>query len=106
MGKKQAKHKCEYADWCGREFASARGLSIHKTRSAHWGKYTKPTPPPPPPVKRHKDYADLVRGVRSWGRDMTPEEIKHPDKMELQLGALFRIIELLEDLSAHFGIKK
>lgn len=105
MGKKQAKHKCEYASFCGREFDSARGLSIHKTRSGHWGKYTPPAPPKPP-EKKHKNYADLVRGTRSWGRSMTAEEIKHPSLEELKLGALFRIVEILEDLSAHLGLKK
>lgn len=102
----QKKHKCEYADWCGKTFSTSRGLSIHRTRANHWGKYTPKPPEPPKPEKKHKGYADLVRGVRSWGRSMTADEAKHPDKAELQLGALFRIIELLEDIAEHFGIKK
>lgn len=88
---KKNKHPCP---WCIKSFDTPRGVSIHRTRADHW------TNPNPPPVIESNlvSYASLVRGVKGWGEKMTESEKKGPTKENLKLGALFRIIELLESI--------
>lgn len=101
MAKKKEKFICEYADWCGKEFKTSRGLSVHKSRRSHWGKYQ------PTPVEVHTNYFDLIKGShRSWGQKMTKEQAKSPNIEKLQLGATFVVIDLLEKIAKHLGVKE
>lgn len=88
------KKKCP-CPWCLKSFNTSKGLGIHRTRASHW---MNPNPPPPPPESEFVSYASLVRGVRGWGQKMTKSEKNSPSNNHLELGALFRIIELLEEI--------
>lgn len=81
---------------CHREFATPRGLSIHKTKAGHWH-LPEPPKPKPQPEKKRVDYVAIARNG-NWGQEMTDQERKHPTDQVLTFAYLARIVELLESI--------